>query len=502
MAKLRSYVGWYLMPVILTGLFIAGCVVQKSPVSGKKRAYGYSWEEELRIGREADQQIQQQYGVYQDENVVKYVESVGQEVLSVSHMRREDTPEQYRKTDFHFRVLNSPIVNAFALPGGYVYVTRGLLSHLNNEAQLAVVLGHEIGHVAARHASQRAFEQKLGQIAVVGGAIAGQELLGLPGQNLLNLGGTAAQLLFLQYSRDDERESDQLGVEYAAMQRYMAAEGAEFFTSLKRISNKSGQSIPSFLSTHPEPGEREKTIPKMAEEWRQKGYEQSILDKEQYMNYINGMIFGDNPREGFTRDGTFYHPDLKFKFPYPAGWTLINQATQVAVINDDQDAVIILRIDSESQSARASVQEILGQEGIQVLRQSSTQSNGLPAYEASARAQTQDGTSLSIYLFAVEFGDNIYRFINYTTTRKYDDYESRFIESTRGFSELGDASILSIQPVRLNIVETNRSGTFESFLPETLPMDITAEEMAIVNQVHLGDRVEAGTMLKIPVQKQ
>ena len=176
-------------------------------------------------------------------------------------MKREDTDQKFRETEFYFKVLDSPVVNAFALPGGYVYFTRGLMAHLNNEAQLSVVIGHEIGHVAARHASQRAMRQQLGQIAVIGGAVLGQELLGLPGGNILNLSSQAAELLFLSYSRDAERESDELGVEYAAMTGFTAAEGAEFFTSLKRISEQSGQSIPTMMSTHPDPGERENRIP-------------------------------------------------------------------------------------------------------------------------------------------------------------------------------------------------------------------------------------------------
>src|SRR5699024_4209201 len=210
--------------IVIAALLAASCVMQRSPITGKKRAYGYSWEEEIKLGAEADKQIQQQYGVYQDEELQQYVDEIGQNILAQSHMRRADTPQKYKETEFHFRILNTPVPNAFALPGGYIYVTRGLLAHLENEAQLAVVLGHEIGHVAARHSSQRAFEQQVGQLALVGGAVGG-EILGLPGGDILQLGSQAAQLLFLSYSRDDERESDRLGVEYAAMEHYDAARG-------------------------------------------------------------------------------------------------------------------------------------------------------------------------------------------------------------------------------------------------------------------------------------
>src|SRR5690606_25074031 len=140
--------------------------------------------EEKQIGAQADKEIAAQYGIYEDEELNNYVSELGQKLVEVSHLRREDADPQFQNTQFTFRVLNSPIVNAFALPGGYVYVTRGLLAHLDNEAQLAVVLGHEIGHVAARHASQRAATQQIGQLAILGGAILG-ESLGLNGGNIL-----------------------------------------------------------------------------------------------------------------------------------------------------------------------------------------------------------------------------------------------------------------------------------------------------------------------------
>jgi predicted Zn-dependent protease len=284
-----------LILLVATLFATSSCVtIQTSPVSGNKRVYGYTWQQELEIGQDADSEIIAQYGLYDDPELTQYVDRLGQELLEVSHFNREDTPEEYRNTPFTFRVLNSPVVNAFALPGGYVYVTRGLLSHLDNEAQLMVVLGHEIGHVAARHASQRAADQQFGQLAIIGSAIIG-ESLGYDGGQILQLSGTTAQLLFLRYGRDDERESDRLGVEYSAIEGYEAAEGGKFFTSLKRISEKAGFDIPSHLSSHPDPGEREENIPRLAEEWEEAGYEQSIINRDEFLNMIDGLMYGENP---------------------------------------------------------------------------------------------------------------------------------------------------------------------------------------------------------------
>lgn len=486
--------------VLLAGLLVMSCVMQRSPITGKKRAYGYSWEEEIQLGAEADKQIQQQYGVYQDDELLQYVKGIGQQVLSKSHMRREDAQQKYRETEFHFRVLNSPVPNAFALPGGYVYVTRGLLAHLENEAQLAVVLGHEIGHVAARHSSQRAFEQQIGQIALLGGAVAGEELLGVPGGEILNMGSQAAQLLFLSYGRDDERESDQLGVEYAAMENYEAAEGAGFFTALKRISEQSGQSIPAWASTHPDPSERENRIPELARQWEQKGYEQKIKGTDQFMNVIDGLVYGENPREGFAREGTFYHPELEFQFHYPSGWNVINQPTMVGVVNEEQDAIITMEIDSEADTPQASVRAFINQEGVTAQGQQQQSVNGLDAYRATATASGENNTEYKFYVSALSYGDNIYRFISYSIADKYDGYESQFVNAINSFARLTDQSILNMQPARLQASRTDRTAAFSSFVPQDLPMDITAEDVAIANQVQLNETIEAGTWIKIPRQ--
>lgn len=480
-------------------LFASACSVQKNPVTGQKRLLAYSWEEEVQIGGEVDQEIVAQYGLYEDEEIESYVTYLGEKVLAESHMRREDTDQKFRETEFYFKVLNSPVVNAFALPGGYVYVTRGLMSHLNNEAQLAVVLGHEIGHVAARHASQRALRQQLGQVAVLGGAILGQELFGLPGESILNLSSQAAQLLFLSYSREAERESDQLGVEYAVMNEYEAAEGAEFFASLERISERSGQSIPSMLSTHPDPGEREKRIPELAERWTEQGYEQTVLNKEKYNEMIDGMMYGENPREGFVDNDNFVHPDLEFQFPIPSDWQLINQPQQVVMVSSAEDAVMIFKIDGEAQSAQGSVESFVEQEGITLNSDEPTRANEYNGYQADVTIEQQEG-NLRAIVYAIEFQDRVYRFINYSTVDAFDKYQSVFTTVPDQFNRVTDQRILNIQPVKLEIITTNRSDTFRNFLPSSLPMDIDEEELAIINQVELDEQIEAGTTLKIPVQ--
>lgn len=353
-------------------------------------------------------------------------------------------------------------MNAFALPGGYVYVTRGLLAHLDNEAQLMVVLGHEIGHVAARHASQRAAEQQFGQLAIIGGAVIG-ESLGYDGGQILQMSGTTAQLLFLRYGRDDERESDRLGVEYSAMEGYVAAEGGEFFTSLKRISEKAGVDIPSHLSSHPDPGEREENIPRMAAEWEAEGYDMNIVNQEAFLEMINGLMYGDNPREGYVEGSTFYHPDLEFQFDVPSGYQLVNQTSAVILFNEAQDAIMQFTIDSENESPRSSVNAFTGQEGITLVEEGEQNINGLEGYTAEVTAATEDGTPLTIQINAVSFNGNIYRFLNYTTSNQFQSYKPSFNEVFYSFDGVEDLNILNVQPVKLELERVRQGEYFQIY---------------------------------------
>lgn len=492
-----------LLPLLLGLITVAGtgCVTTgTNPVSGNTRAYGYSWEQEVQLGKEADGQIQQQYGVYDDEELTEYVEDLGQKILAESHMRRPDTPEQFRNTEFHFRVLDSPIINAFALPGGYVYVTRGLLAHLNNEAQLSVVLGHEIGHVAARHASQRAARQQFTQGILIGGAILGQVAFGgSVGENVLGIGGTAAQLLSLSYSRDMERESDQLGVEYATLAGYDAAEGSAFFTALKRKSEQSGQTLPTWQSTHPDPGQRENTIVELAGQWRERvGGTPTARNAETYYGMLDDIVLGVNPRQGFVEESVFYHPDLEFQFPLPAGWQVHNQTSQVVAVQPDEEAYLVLRL-ANAATPDAAAGDFTGQEGVRVVERTQTRVNGHDARRVLAEAQTDNGQTIRILSYFIAYDGNVYQLQGLTTAERYRTYESPFERSMTGFDRLGDREKLNVEPARIDIRSAPRSAAFETFVDErALPEDLTPTDLAIMNQVELNGTIRQGTTLKLP----
>lgn len=486
--------------ILLLILFdCAACTVSRNPISGRKRAYGYSWEQERQLGAQADQQIVQQMGIYDDPDLQAYVDRIGQRVLEESHLRRPDTDPEFLNTPFTFRIMDSPVVNAFALPGGYIYVTRGLLTHLNNEAQLAVVLGHEIVHVAARHASQRAFEAQAGQLGVITGAILGQAVLGgSAAQSILDLGSTATQLLLLSYGRDDERESDRHGVAYAALAGYEAGEAAEFFVSLDRLGERAGGALPSFLSTHPDPGEREETIREMATDWEQQ-VAMTLVRQDDYLAQIEGTVLGDDPRQGFVRDATFYHPELRFRFPVPRQFLLDNSRTQVTMVDErSQQAAIIFSIAAGATSPREAAAQLLNQEGVSVQESRAETVNGLNAYYGLATAQLEGGQEVGLMTYFIQHSDNVYYFIGLAPLNAFNSYADLFRQTMRGFAPENRSEILSVQPRRLRVVSANRTAPFSAFVSGNLPLQMTEEELAILNQVGLNEQISAGTALKLP----
>lgn len=486
---------------LVAGLGLNGCVSEPSAVTGERRSYGYSWQQELQLGEQTDAQITQQMGLLEDTAVQAYVAEIGERVLARSDLRAPDAPELYAGADFTFRVLDSPVVNAFALPGGYVYVTRGLLTHLQNEAQLAVVLGHETAHVVARHASQQAWRAQLGQIGLVGAAILGQQVLGEGGRdvagNILQMGGQALQLFMFRYSRGAERESDELGVRYASQAGYATAEGAEFFRSLERISEKEGQALPSWASTHPDPGERAVRVRELSGAWTPIGGEvAAVVDEEEFMRRIEGVVLGENPREGFERDGMFVHPELRFRFPVPMGWKLQNERAIVIMAEPNGGAVMGFEIVPAS-SPREAATQFAQQEGVQVVSVVDTLINRQAAVAVLAQAATQSGP-IGILATLLQHDGKVYSFLGYAAAPNFEQYRHVFEQTPRGFATLTDPAVLQIEPTRLRVTMLDRPRTFRELLPAVLPPGLTAEDLAIMNQVELDQRLPAGRRVKLP----
>ncbi|MEM9158376.1 MAG: M48 family metalloprotease [Verrucomicrobiota bacterium] len=476
---------------------LAGCATEPSALTGKTTSFGYTWRQELALGKQSDGQIVEQMGLYQNDALAEYVREIGEKVLAKSDLRGPDALEMYRDTEFTFRVLDSDVVNAFALPGGYVYVTRGLLAHLNNEAQLAVVLGHEITHVAGRHASRQALKQQWGQIGLVAGAVLGEQLMENKqmANDLLNMGGQVFQLMTLKYGRDAERESDFYGVQYAEKAGYDAAEGAEFFVSLSRISSKAGQSIPTWMSSHPDPGERELTIRRLSREWDSE-YPGGVLNEERFLDMVDGLAVGTDPRQGFVERGTFYHPGLAFQFDVPSGWRVQNQSSAVYALDPGGKGVVVFQLAQERDLGQAA-QNFASKNGINVVgtrRMNVDQRNGLVV-----EGTVQSGDQLMVVQATfIEFGERIVSFVGFCPQASYPALKGAFAMTADSFDSVINKRILGIQPARLKIVRASDEKQFREYLPERLPNGMDREDWAIKNQTELDKVISRGTKLKLP----
>ena len=482
--------------VVSVVFFLYGCVTDIVPATGERRYLGYTWQQETDIGKQASKEVTSLFGVYGDANLARYVTEVGNRVLATSHLRRTGADEQVRATPVTFTVLDSPVINAMALPGGYIYVTRGMLAHLNNEDQLATVIAHEIGHVAARHAARQAWQQQIGQGLLLGGAVLSQGL-GLPAGNILNFGGMATQLFLLRYSREDELEADRLGVEYAMAAGYDSREVIGLFQTLDRMQEKEGQSMPSFLATHPNPGDRIQRIRELTSAARDS---RTPNADTRYLHAVEGLVLGEDPRQGFVQDNVFYHPDLGFRFPIPRGFKAVNQPSQVVMVEGQNRAVLGFTGTAES-SAEAVAAKLLSQRGLRVVERGSTHINGFPAVGVLAEAQTQNGQIVTLTTYFIDYRGKVYQFIGYAPQQLFGSFQSAFLQTIRGFAEIQDSQILARQPVRLTLLRVSRSAPFRELIPRALPAPFTAAEAAILNEVDLNQEISPGKILKIPSQQ-
>ncbi|MCA1759346.1 MAG: M48 family metalloprotease, partial [Bacteroidales bacterium] len=282
-------------------LIVPSCAV--NPVTGKKQLMLMSEAQEIEMGRQYDPQVISTFGQYQNEQLLQFIQTKGEEMGKLSHRPN---------LQYHFRILDTPVLNAFAVPGGYIYFTRGILAQFNNEAELIGVLGHEMGHITARHTVSSQSKQQLGQLILVGGMIASEEFREFAGYAMQGM-----QLLFLKFSRDNERESDWIGVEYASKIQYDAQKMAEFFKVLNKTNTASDHGgIPTFLSTHPDPGDRYTAVTQQAEMWKDSlKYTNWLVNENSYLQMIDGMVYGEDPRQGYVDSNVFYHPEMKFRFP-------------------------------------------------------------------------------------------------------------------------------------------------------------------------------------------
>jgi len=286
-----------------------------NPATGKRQFSLMSEEQEIAAGQQNDVEVRREMGVYDDRALEEYITTTGMRLAQMSE--RPNLP-------WHFTVVDVPAINAFALPGGYIYITRGILVFLDDESQLAGVLGHEIGHVTARHAEQQYSKSTGAELGLILGSIFVPQA-----RPFGQLAESGLGLLFLKNSRDDEVQADQLGVKYAARAGWDPAGVPRMLTTLGRIEEASDEKgVPNWLATHPAPEDRVQRV-QAAVQQAEAGGTRPVTDREPYLKRIDGIVYGDNPEQGVVRGSSFLHRNLRFAIDFPPGWDVNNGQTQV-----------------------------------------------------------------------------------------------------------------------------------------------------------------------------
>jgi len=465
--------------VLILFLLSGSCAM--NPVSGGPELMLLSESEEIQLGKQTDVQVRKQYGVYEDQKLNAYLNDMCQRLARVSH--RPNLP-------YRFEIVDASAVNAFAVPGGYVYFTRGILANFNSEGELAGVMGHEIGHITARHSAQQYSRAQLAQFGVlVGGLFLGDLVSGVA---QLGVG-----MLFLSFSRDNERQADELGVEYASKAGYDAKELAGFFETLERMNPGSDRSgLPGWFSTHPSPEDRVVAVRKEAREWQQRlGMRDLKVNREVYLRHVDGLVYGDDPRQGYVDEGMFYHPDMKFQFPVPANWKVNNTHSQVQIMNENKEGGIIFSV-ATAASPKEAAAKFTQANRASVLASDSITVGGFPAHRLVCDVSGQSGTIRAVSYF-IQKDKSIFYFHGLSSPSVFDKHLNTFERTMKGFKELSDPKRISVKPDRIRLRTTKTAGTVESSLRSMgIPKD-DLDDIALLNGMELNENLPANTLVKV-----
>lgn len=469
--------------IFIVLISIYSCAV--NPVTGKKQLILMSEDQEKAMGLQSDPEVIASYGAYPDPKLQEFINARGKEMAAISHRAN---------LAYQFRILDSPVVNAFAVPGGYVYFTRGIMAHFNNEAEFAGVLGHEIGHITARHSAQQYSQQVLAQLGLVIGMAVSPKLA--------QFGDLASQglgLLFLKFSRDHESQSDELGVEYSSKVGYDAHQMADFFSTIDRLSGGNNGGIPDFLSTHPNPVNRNKRVHELAANWQKSGNVAQAnlkVNRDGYLRMIDGIIYGEDPRAGYVENNVFYHPELKFQFPVPQEWHLENMASMVQIAPKDGKALMYMTLGSEKSLSEAA-NAAIAKDSLQVQDRQNVTVNGLPAIAILAdQRNPQDGSVIRALIYMIQFNNNLYKFYGLSLANDFNTYRPAFENTMKNFRQLTDQSKINVLPEKVKIQTVKSDGTLEQALRAYNMPEKRLEELSILNGMQLTDAVTKGMLIK------
>jgi predicted Zn-dependent protease len=477
-------------PLVVLILFLVSCAT--NPVTGRQEVSLMSPEREASVGKEAAAQVEREIGLVNDPKLLAYVRQIGQRLAA--HSPRKDVAYQ-------FYIADMPEPNAFALPGGYIYVSRGLLALANTEDELAGVIGHEIGHVAARHSAQRETRQAgvgilaaLGTIAagVVGGAEAAQAVS--------QMGQVAGAGLIASYSRDQERQADQIGQDLEAAAGWDPEGLADFLAALERESTlQTGkQRRASFLDSHPQPGERAVVARGRAAELPRGAEARIAKGRPAFLQRITGVVVGPNPEEGIFRENVFVHPGLGFAMTFPPKWRTQNAKEVVAAASERRDAVLMLESQGASGDPKSAAQRWVQANRVNLADGGPLKIGGWSAYRGLAQAQTKSGV-VAVDVTWIAHPSGTYRVTALTSPNSYRNWAPTFERTATSFRAITPAERASAKPRRLRVA-TARAGESLEALGARTGNRWSVPETAVSNGLSKDARLSAGQLVKIAAE--
>jgi len=468
---------WEAAAAALASLALA-CVT--NPATGRREFSLVSEGQEISMGQDAAKQVKATMPAYPDAQLQAYVSGIGMKIAKASE--RPNLP-------WSFTVLDDSTVNAFALPGGPIFITRGILAYMTSEAELASVLGHEIGHVTARHSASQVTKQEIAQVGL-GVATVLSPTAAAVGQ----AAGAGLQLLFLKYSRDDERQADQLGFRYMHAQGYDPRQMAEMFRTLERYTAQAGGGgTPSWMQTHPDPGDRVKVAEQRVAALGSENLDALRVDRDGYLSHLNGVVFGDDPRQGFFQDDTFVHPALAFQVTFPKDWKKQNTPSAVAAVSPKQDAMLQLSPAGNEPPDQA-LKKFVSQQGFQAGAAEASSLNGLPAASSAFQAQTQQGAVAGRVAFVSQGGQTL-GILGYAAAAAFPAHQAELEAAIRSFGPLKDRAAQGVQPAKVELVRVPRDMSVAEF-NQQFPSTVSVEVVATINGLDKEGRLKGGQQAK------
>jgi predicted Zn-dependent protease len=471
--------------VIAFVALVAACAT--NPATGRRQISLMSEGQEVAMGRESDPQIKAEMGVYNDPELQKYVSDIGMRLAKLSE--RPALPWQ-------FTVIDQPAINAFAVPGGFIYITRGILPFLSDEAELAGVLGHEIGHVTARHSAQqytRSIGAQLGLVAL-GVFVPAARPFGQISEQALGL-------LFLKHGRDDELQADQLGAKYEATGGWDPSGVPGMLSTLGRLDEAAGErkGVPNFLSTHPEPLARVKEIQPAVEQLKA-GRANLVTDREALVRRIDGVVYGENPEQGITRGSTFLHPPLRFRLDFPTSWEVANSPQQVVAKAPNADVFMLLQLVEKPQGRN--VEEIalnsMQAAGFRAAEGERATINGLAAYIGLYQGQIEQMGSVASRAAHITHDGKTYLLAGLVAPNLFQQADGAFLSAIRSFRPLSASEAESIRPNRVDVYVVRAGDTWAS-IAERSGGAIKPATLAVMNNAAPASQPAAGARIKIVV---